>query len=115
MTKTFFVMVLTVSVLQACTSSPTVIQSPRLVDSPQIIIPPRPQPIDVLDVNFDILSKEEVIKLVSTDDFKNLLQLSPQDYENLVLNLQDTQRYVDSLERIIEYYETTITRLKDDE
>lgn len=106
---------LSIGMLQACTQSESVITQAKLIDSPPIIIPPRPQQIDVLDVNFDVLSKEEVISLVSSEDFRNLIQLSPTDYENLVLNLQDTQRYVHSLELIIDYYETTITRLKDDE
>lgn len=113
MKKFFFTTAILVVILQACSPQPTVITQQKLVDSPQIVIPPRPKPIEVLDVNFDVLSKEEVIQIVQSEDFKNLLSLSPQEYENLVLNLQDTQRYVDSLERIIDYYETTITRLKE--
>lgn len=115
MIKNFFIILSCVAVLSACSATPSVITQTKLLDSPPIIIPPRPQPIDVLDVNFDVLSKEEVIKVVSSEEFKNLISLSPTDYEHLVLNLQDTQRYVHSLELIIDYYETTITRLKEDE
>lgn len=115
MIKNISIIVLCIGILQACTPPDSMITQAKLIDSPTIILPPRPQPIDVLDVNFDVLSKEEVISLVSSEDFKNLIQLSPTDYENLVLNLQDTQRYVHSLELIIDYYETTITRLKADE
>lgn len=49
-----------------------------------------------------------MVEMLRDPNFRRVIGLSEQDYENLLFNINDSIRYIEIQNAIIEYYQTTL-------
>jgi hypothetical protein len=80
----------------------------------RIYQPPLPQEIDLLDVNFFVITEEnltEQIKIIEKmlDGNFVVFSLTPDGYEKMAENFQEVRRYVRQQKELILYYREATT------
>jgi len=55
-----------------------------------------------------VIDKERMIELLRDPNFRRIVGITEQDYENLLFNINDSIRYIQIQNAIIEYYQTTL-------
>ena len=80
----------------------------------QKVIPvqPRPKPVDMTDVKFDVVTEENYEefkeKFMKTNNDFVFYVVSVHDYENLALNMSELFRYIKQQKEIVIYYEEAV-------
>ena len=113
------------SVVSGCSWLPKFPEREMVQPEPQIITvtekvplriyqPPLPQEIDLLDVNFFVITEEnltEQIKIIEKmlDGQFVVFALTPDGYEKMAENLQEVRRYVRQQKELIIYYREATT------
>lgn len=91
--------------LAGCAATET---PPVPVESPTLFHPALPPGVQMRDLNWLVLNREEARKLVEAAEKNNeplvLFALSPEGFESLALNIQDIKRYILEQQNIILYY-----------
>lgn len=77
----------------------------------EITQPRRPPPLELNDVDYKSYNREELSKLISETEFKQLVGLSPTEFAKLAKNIEDTAEYIEIQNAIISYYENTTRNL----
>lgn len=75
--------------------------------------PIAPRPISLNNVNFRVISINNINELVDEiqrNPEKSWFMISPTDYENMALNLQELRRYIRQQREIIVYYENITSK-----
>jgi hypothetical protein len=98
--------------LAACSSTP-VAPPAKIITETEYVTPPAPivpnaDPLDLRDVEFIIVTKDnidEVFEKLKGD--KVLFGLTPKNYENIALNLSDLRAYIAQQKSIIILYENS--------
>lgn len=80
----------------------------------RIYQPPLPQEIDLLDVNFFVITEENLEEQVKTiekllDGQFVVFALTPDGYEKMAENFQEVRRYVRQQKELIIYYREATT------
>lgn len=108
-------------VISGCTSfnSDPRIQTVTEYVTPNIIVQPRPRPITMGDVNFEVVTEknlEEFIKNFRKNYGEVVFVAMPvRDYERLAINIQDIRRFIKQQTELIVYYEDSISQIKNSE
>ena len=113
------------SVVSGCSWLPKFPEREMVQPEPQIITvtekiplriyqPPLPQEIDLLDVNFFVITEEnlaEQIKIIEKmlDGNFVVFALTPDGYEKMAENFQEVRRYVRQQKELIIYYREATT------
>ena len=80
---------------------------------PNIMIQPRPKPVDMGNVKFEVVTEENLEVFI--EDFRKnygevvFIAMPVRDYERLAINIQDIRRFINQQNQIIVYYETAIS------
>lgn len=80
---------------------------------PNIMIQPRPKPVDLADVKFEVVTEENLEQFI--EDFRKdygevvFIAMPVRDYERLAINIQDIRRFINQQSQLIVYYETAIS------
>lgn len=83
-----------------------------------IPIQPRPQKVDLLDVNFRVVSPtnlDSFLKEMEETGDSTFFAITVNDYENLSLNMSELRRYILQQKSLIIYYEKSITGQEEEE
>lgn len=99
-----YIFLQTFLVLTACSST----TGTNTFRGPQIPEVQKPSPIITRNVNVEVIDKERMIELLRDPNFRRIVGISEQDYENLLFNINDSIRYIQIQNAIIEYYQTTL-------
>jgi hypothetical protein len=96
-------------VLSACaTPEPEIITNTEFVER-QIPIAPRPAPVDLLNVDFFVVTEENLAEFLNTieNDVGSVVfvAITVQGYENLSINLEELKRFISQQKEVIVYYE----------
>jgi|SaaInl5LU_22_DNA_1037371.scaffolds.fasta_scaffold12294_4 hypothetical protein len=81
--------------------------------APNILIQPRPKPVNMADVNFQVVTEENLDQFI--EDFRKdygevvFIAMPVRDYERLAVNIQDIRRFINQQSQLIVYYETAIS------
>lgn len=81
--------------------------------SPNIMLQPKPKPVSMGDVKFQVVTEENLEEFI--EDFRKdygevvFVALPVRDYERLSINIQDIRRFINQQSQIIVYYETAIS------
>ena len=90
-----------------------VIVTRTVVERPQIPIQPRPREVELHDVKFYVVTRNNLEEFLEEFDKVNgqtvFVALSVPHYESLSLNLAEIRRYLKQQESVVVYYETQIT------
>lgn len=80
---------------------------------PNIMIQPRPKPVQMAGVNFKVVTEENLNEFIEQfrKDYGEVvfIAMPVRDYERLAINLQDLRRFVNQQTQILVYYETAIS------
>jgi len=83
------------------------------VEKVQIPTVARPKPLQLVDTQVHVVTKENVDEFLAwyEEKYGNLafVALSMKDYENLALNIADIRRFLNQQEEIIVYYEKAVS------
>lgn len=80
------------------------------------INPPPVDPMSMLEVRIIVLNKEELEKFLDEmSDDTAIFALTPKNYENLALNMQEIKRYILQQQQIVLYYESILQKEVTDE
>ena len=96
--------------LAACSSTP-VAPPAKIITETEYVTPPKPivpnaDPLDLRDVDFIIVTKDNVDEVFEKlKDDKVLFDLTAKDYEQIALNLSDLRAYISQQKSIIILYE----------
>lgn len=78
----------------------------------EIPIQDRPKAVDLLDVKFYVVTKENLNDFLKRFEKDNgevvFYAISVQSYENLALNIGQLRRYINQQQNLIVYYESSI-------
>ena len=77
-----------------------------------IIPPQKPRPMKIEQIEVIVYDKERMFVEISNDTFKPFIAMSQEDFEDMLNNLSEANRYIQSQNAIITYYENTINDLK---
>ena len=80
-----------------------------------IVIPPRPRPVQNLPVQVVVITKDNTDSLfvqLKKDPTTTWLTLTPDYYQNLILNVGDMRRFIQEQNALILYYENTIQSIE---
>lgn len=72
--------------------------------------PPPPRAVTTRSIKWYVITPENIDTFVGLN--RTLFAMSPDDYENMSLNLAELRRYIVSQQEIIVFYENTITRIE---
>ena len=82
------------------------------IEYPTIQIPVRPQPVELNDVKFYVVTPDNLDEFLSEFEEDNgqivFIATSVPSYENLSINLQELRRYIMQQKEIILYYEKAV-------
>jgi len=91
---------------------PRVITETKYI-KPNIPLQARPRPVEMQDVNFYVVTAENLEDFRKRFEAENgqfvFFAISVRDYERLALNLADIRRYIEQQKTIIVYYEKALT------
>jgi hypothetical protein len=76
-----------------------------------IVAPPAPRQIETQPVNIQVVTRENIVQIqkeVAGNQDTVFLVLTPRDYENLMANLAEVQRYIRQQKAVITYYVTIV-------
>lgn len=113
-------MILSASLLlAACAASNPPYEEPivqTVTVPPNIPIQNRPDPVDLRDVQFYVVTRDNLDEfeqrfMANNDEFV-FVALSIDDYEDLALNMADIRRYIEQQGSLIVYYEQNIRALQ---
>ena len=85
--------------------------------APNILIQPRPKPVNLADVQFEVVTEENLEEFIA--DFRKdygevvFVALPIRDYERLSINIQDIRRFINQQGQLLIYYETAISEASD--
>ena len=98
-------LILPIFLFTACTSNfPQVDQNPPVGD---ILIQPRPTPLDLLTPEFYVVTEDNFIEVLEENDGV-LVAMSVDDYEAQALNYAEVGRYIRQVLANLNYYESVI-------
>ena len=84
-----------------------------VVEKPQIPLQPRARPVELNDVKFYVVTRNNLEEFLQEFDEVNgdtvFVAMSVPHYESLSLNLAEIRRYLKQQDSIVVYYETQIT------
>ena len=73
----------------------------------------RPEPLDLLDVTFDVVNKSNLETYIYENERRNnglvFVAMDVVTYENLSLNMAEIKRYILAQKALLDYYETQLT------
>lgn len=82
------------------------------IEYPTIQVPVRPQPVDLNDVKFYVVTPDNLDEFLAEFEEDNgqivFVATSVPSYENLSINLQELRRYILQQKEIILYYEKAV-------
>ena len=91
-----------------------VVVTRTVVETPNIPIQVRARPVELNDVRFYVVTRENLEEFLEEYDKTNgstvFVAMSVPHYESLSLNLAEIRRYLKQQESIIVYYEDQITK-----
>ena len=113
-------MVLSLLVVPLLTTGCSVFRKPEevvvvrtVVEKPQIPLQPKPRPVELNDVKFYVVTRNNLEEFLKEFDEVNgdtvFVAMSVPHYESLSLNLAEIRRYLKQQDSIVVYYETQIT------
>lgn len=80
---------------------------------PNIVLQPRPKPVVMGDVKFEVVTEENLEQFI--EDFRRdygevvFIAMPVRDYERLSINIQDIRRFINQQSQLLVYYETAIS------
>ena len=84
-----------------------------VVEKPQIPLQPKARPVELNDVKFYVVTRNNLEEFLQEFDEVNgdtvFVAMSVPHYESLSLNLAEIRRYLKQQDSIVVYYETQIT------
>ena len=84
-----------------------------VVEKPQIPLQPKARPVELNDVRFYVVTRNNLEEFLQEFDEVNgdtvFVAMSVPHYESLSLNLAEIRRYLKQQDSIVVYYETQIT------
>jgi hypothetical protein len=84
-----------------------------VVEKPQIPLQPKARPVELNDVKFYVVTRDNLEEFLQEFDEVNgdtvFVAMSVPHYESLSLNLAEIRRYLKQQDSIVVYYETQIT------
>jgi hypothetical protein len=84
-----------------------------VVEKPQIPLQPKSRPVELNDVKFYVVTRNNLEEFLQEFDEVNgdtvFVAMSVPHYESLSLNLAEIRRYLKQQDSIVVYYETQIT------
>lgn len=92
--------------LTACTETTKVFDKPVLVERAELIVPPA-QPIMQSDMNWTVITPENYaakVEELSTKGNVVLFALTPQNYQNLSMNVAELRKYIQQQNAVIAAY-----------
>lgn len=76
------------------------------VEQLPVISPPKAESMNMLDVQIMVLNKQELEEFLSEmSEDTAIFALTPKNYENLALNMQEIKRFILQQQEIVLYYE----------
>ena len=89
------------------------VRTEYIIQQPNIPIPPRPRAVDLVDVEWRVVTKdnlEEFIQQLENDRGTVVFAaITIDDYEALALNVAELRRYIEQQQELIVYYERAVT------
>lgn len=114
MLQKIFLTSLSLSLLASCTKPVTEVVSQPVIVKKDIPIIKRPSKVELNDVEFFVVTKDNYDEFIETFGQKNkeltFIAVSVKDYENLSLNLAELRRFIEQQNEIIVYYERAVTK-----
>lgn len=96
-------LILSITLAVGCASND--LGSTIKIQQSEIIHPPSPEPLNLLDVQIMVLNKDKTQELAqSMGDDTAIFALTPKSYENLALNMQEIKRFLAQQQEIVLYY-----------
>lgn len=84
---------------------------------PNIMIQPRPKPVNMADVKFEVVTEENLEDFIEQfrKDYGEVvfIAMPVRDYERLAINIQDIRRFINQQSQVLVYYETAISEASD--
>lgn len=113
-TKLFIATIGVVLALSACTTQKPIEVAVTINPLEQIIIdhPAPPRGVTTRSTEWVVITSDNVDQLFMGDVV--IFGVTPDDYEDLALNLAELKRYILSQQEIIVFYQNTITRFEDE-
>jgi hypothetical protein len=77
------------------------------------MLQPRPKPVNLADVKFEVVTEENLEEFIEQfrKDYGEVvfIAMPVRDYERLAINIQDIRRFINQQSQLIVYYETAIS------
>lgn len=107
--KNFLVILITALLFSGCFWDDQEVLTIEKVIEKKIVKAPRPAPVDMIGVQFNVVTEENVEQFRKDNVYTNgelvFIAMSVKDYENLSLNMSELKRYIDQSVHVIKYYE----------
>ena len=110
------IVVLCVFLLSGCSLWTKTVEIETTVKPTPIAKAEKPKPVTMNDIKFKVVTKDNLDAFL--EDLKNTqgevvwFAITPRDYENLSLNINELRRYILQQKEVIIYYEKLLTEPK---
>lgn len=109
----YIIMLLVIVTLSACSGTPEriIVRTPN--QQLEMIPPAQPRPLNIENVDVIVYDKERLFDELSNSRFEPIVGMTPRNYERLLNNLVDMNRYIQSQRIAIQYYENFFRELSE--
>lgn len=104
--KSLLILSVSLAILSSC-SKPEPLLNTVILDK-NIEIKPRPRPVNLMPVKFDVVTKDNIDKFLAEQTVAGsfvFIAFSVDNYERMSLNVDELKRYIEQQKAIIIYYE----------
>lgn len=100
-------------VLSNCAKpEPEIVSTVKYIER-DIPIANRPDPVELVDVDFIVVTRENLEEVIARFEERGdfvIVAMSVKDYENLAVNMAELRRYIEQSKAVIIYYEEAVTK-----